>query len=205
LNKQDKYKNFDELRKSEREGRDYIRLAEKRASKVTIIAPHGGGIERGTSEIAKALAGSEFSLYCFEGLKATGNKSLHITSTNFDEPMCVQLVKDSCIVLAIHGCDNEDETVHVGGRNSSLKNRMIEVIDAAGFKAKEDVSNHSGRDPKNICNRGTLSGGVQLEISKGLRSIMFRGLKRDERQITMPQFDRFVATIRKALLTPEAV
>jgi phage replication-related protein YjqB (UPF0714/DUF867 family) len=54
---------------------------------VAVIAPHGGGIEPGTSELATAIAGDDFSLYLFEGLKSAGNGELHITSTNFDEPI----------------------------------------------------------------------------------------------------------------------
>lgn len=40
-------------------------------SRVVIAAPHGGGIEAGTSEIALAIAGQDYSYYIFEGNKAT--------------------------------------------------------------------------------------------------------------------------------------
>ena len=35
---------------------------------IVIIAPHGGGIEPGTSELAIAIAGEELSFAVFEGL-----------------------------------------------------------------------------------------------------------------------------------------
>jgi phage replication-related protein YjqB (UPF0714/DUF867 family) len=54
-------------------------------SDVCIIAPHGGKIEKWTSEIATALAGDDYNLYLFEGLKRAKNRDLHITSSRFDE------------------------------------------------------------------------------------------------------------------------
>lgn len=202
MSSQDKYGSFAELSESEHEARDYRRVIEKRGSKITVIAPHGGGIEPGTSEIAKAIAGGEFSLYCFEGLKARGNyEGLHITGTNFDDPACVQLVNGSNLVLAIHGCDDANEAVYVGGLNENRKAQFIEALRDANFHAEEDVSSHSGRSPQNICNRGCVDGGVQLEISKGLRRTMFSGLnKRHERQITTPVFDAFIVVLRAVLL-----
>lgn len=203
MSSRDKYRNFAELCESEREGRDYDRVIERRDSKTAIIAPHGGGIERGTSEIAKALAGSEFSLYCLEGLKVRGNyEALHITGTNFDDSACVQLVNDSNVVLAVHGCDGENKAVYVGGFNANLKAEFILALKNAEFH-EEDVSSHSGRDPQNICNRGIPGGGVQLEISEGLRQAMFNGLNRHQRQITTPVFDKFIAVIRTVLLELE--
>jgi phage replication-related protein YjqB (UPF0714/DUF867 family) len=90
---EDKYKSFAGLKAVERAGVDYCRIILPQNSEIAVIAPHGGGIEPGTSEIAKAIAGDKFSLYCFEGLKTEGNyRDLHITGTNFDDPDCVQLI-----------------------------------------------------------------------------------------------------------------
>jgi phage replication-related protein YjqB (UPF0714/DUF867 family) len=38
-----------------------------------VIAPHGGGIDQYTSDIARAIAGAEFNLYLFEGISRSGN------------------------------------------------------------------------------------------------------------------------------------
>jgi phage replication-related protein YjqB (UPF0714/DUF867 family) len=87
------------------------------------------------------IAGSEFSLYCFEGLKAKGNyEALHITGTNFDDPECLELTVKSRIVLAIHGFNDENKVVYAGGRNENLKVQIIEVLKGAGFRAEEDVA-----------------------------------------------------------------
>src|SRR5262245_27313861 len=99
----DKYPNFRTLARHERAGVDFrivVRAAEPRFA---VVAPDGGGIEPGTSEIADAGAGRELSFYAFEGLKPRGNADLHITSTRFDEPLCLSLIGQSGVVVTIHG------------------------------------------------------------------------------------------------------
>src|SRR6266851_10224744 len=116
MDHKDKYASFAELVESECETRDFGRIITGRNSTIIVIAPHGGGIEPGTSEIAKAIARSEFSIYCFEGLKRNGNREvLHITGTHFDEPRCIRLVTGSKIVVAVHGCVGKHQAVYVGG------------------------------------------------------------------------------------------
>jgi phage replication-related protein YjqB (UPF0714/DUF867 family) len=59
-------------------------------SRIAIIAPHGGGIEPGSSTIARAIAGEDINMYLFEGIKvAKGNAIVHIASHHFDEPRCL--------------------------------------------------------------------------------------------------------------------
>ena len=196
----DKYRCFSDLLASEQEGRAYERKLMDRDSDIVVIAPHGGGIEQGTSEIAEAVAGEEFSLYCFNGIKRTGNEKLHIASTLFDEPSCVGLVERSRVVVAIHGLDSRHNLVYVGGRDGDLKARFLEALNKAGFEVKEDNSRHSGTFPSNICNRGDTGRGVQLEITKGLRCTMFQSLKRRGRRTKKLAFHRFVDVIRNVLL-----
>ena len=53
--------------------------------------------------IATAIAGGDFSLYCFEGL-LKHRPHYHITSTLIShEPHCVTLVDESDTVLTVHG------------------------------------------------------------------------------------------------------
>jgi phage replication-related protein YjqB (UPF0714/DUF867 family) len=79
----DRYTSFEDLAKAEVEGQDYqVRLRNVEGGRAVIIAPHGGGIEPGTSEIADAIADNDFSFYAFEGLKAWANGPLHVTSTD---------------------------------------------------------------------------------------------------------------------------
>jgi phage replication-related protein YjqB (UPF0714/DUF867 family) len=198
--RRDNYCNFSELAANEQRGRDYAVIVVPRDSDTTIIAPHGGGIEPGASELAEAIAGSEFSLYRFEGLKSNDNEALHITSTYFDEPECLRMVEASQRAIAIHGCDDEDEIVYVGGLDEEQKTRIITALVRKGFKAEIDDSNHSGSYSENICNRGLRRSGLQLEISKGLRSTMFGGLSRRERRQRKQPFNDFVVAVREVLL-----
>ena len=53
----DQYENFEELSQNETVGVDFRILARRARAAFDIVAPHGGGIEPGTSEIADAIAG----------------------------------------------------------------------------------------------------------------------------------------------------
>src|SRR5215831_7654946 len=115
----DTYPNFATLEQHERAGKDY-RLSARRAEPTfAIVAPHGGDIEAGTTEIANAIAGERWSFYTFEGLKPSGNRTLHITSTHFDEPVCLVVLGVTSRAVTIHGEESEDdgtsEGVFVGG------------------------------------------------------------------------------------------
>lgn len=90
----DKYNNFAELSAGELPGSYRIDFRNSH-SEVIIAAAHGGSIEPGTSEITLALAGNSRSYYLFEGNKASNNRDLHITSSNFDEPECITLLSQS--------------------------------------------------------------------------------------------------------------
>jgi phage replication-related protein YjqB (UPF0714/DUF867 family) len=196
----DTYKDFKSLSSIEKEDEDFQLFINNEGSRIAVAAPHGGSIEPGTSETAKSIAGEDLTCYCFEGMKSKENrKYLHITSTNFDEPKCTEICKNSDTIVAIHGADGEDEIVYVGGLNKILKQRIIEKLKDAGFDAQEDTTNHSGQDSRNICNKGVLKEGLQLEMSKGLRKKMFRGLKHNDRKFTTEVFDEFVKSIRSIL------
>ena len=197
----DWYKNFAELREAEPEGSSYQRRIVKRRSAFAIIAPHGGGIEPGTSEIATAIAGDRFSYYSFDGLKKAGNEVLHITSTRFDEPRCLQLLDNSEIAVAIHGCSGDEYTIFLGGLHDGLKTCLMNALMKAGFDARPAEAEYSGTQPQNICNRGRSDRGVQVEISEGLRRAMFKGFDRRGRKVTTEVFWKFVASVHDGLVT----
>ncbi len=198
----DKYHDFATLDLCE--SGHYNVFVESRNSRIAMIAPHGGGIEPGTSEITKALAGNEFSAYCFEGMKSRSNNDLHITSAFFDEPKCAQLVNNSQVVVAIHGCaDRKHRISYIGGLDGNLKIAVMEALRKGGFNVEEDDSHHSGRDSRNLCNRGGAGRGLQIEITEGLRRQMFEGLGRRGRRQPTQFFDEFVAIVRGVLLEAE--
>lgn len=182
----DRYQRFSELAAHEQEGYDYRIRKKWRGSPVSVIAPHGGGIEAGTSAIVEAVAGSEFNFYCFEGLKSSGNFStLHITSCRFDEPVCLDFVQRSQFVLAIHACIKPGDRVYTGGLDGPLRAEIVGGLRAAGYLVLDSGHPFVAEDPRNICNRGATGKGVQLELTHSLR-----------RKIDI---EEFVAPIREVL------
>lgn len=193
------YRSFAELARHERAGRDWERTVVPRGSAVAIVVPHGGNIEAGTSEIGAMLAGDDFSFYAFERLRPRGSPSLHITSTRFDDPACLELVSGARVVVTVHGCRDAEPIVYLGGRHLELRHRMAEALLTAGFNARPGDPRHPGEDPANICNRGRDGRGVQLEISRGLRWTMFAGLRAGERARTGPRFLAFGIALQPLL------
>jgi len=195
----DKYRNFADLAKNEKRGVDFQIRSRACAVTTVVVAPHGGGIEPGTSEMAEAIADVDLSFYAFEGIKARDNRRLHITSTNFDEPDSLALVAKSGRVVAIHGADSEQAVAILGGRDKVTVLRLSESLERRGFTVKNDVEGLQGWGTKNICNRGTQGAGVQIEISHGLRSAFFPSLTRAGRQTKTERFWDFVAGVREVI------
>lgn len=193
------YKSFAELSATEKNGLAFRVQVKDRRTDCVVIAPHGGGIEPGTTEIASAIAGWSYSLYTFNGIRLSGNELLHITSTLFDEPKCLNLIRSAGHILAIHGCEGAQPEVLVGGLHLEWGNRIVDVLRKAGFEAARATTQFVGTQPENICNRGRTGRGVQLEISEGLRRSMFKGLDRNGRMERRPPFQAFVSAIRKAI------
>jgi phage replication-related protein YjqB (UPF0714/DUF867 family) len=165
----DTYGSFDDLMRNETLDTDYIISISDVGSPVTIIAPHGGKIEPRTAYIARSIARNKFNYYCFEGIKTHNNRRLHITSPNFDEPAALELVARSAIVVAVHACTDRDSRVYLGGLHQTLMACLAKALKAQRIVVAEENYKYGGRNPANICNRGSNGKGVQLEISRGLR------------------------------------
>ena len=166
-----KYRSYAELARQEVQGRDYrVRVSARERSPVLVVAPHGGLIEDGTSEIALAIAGRDHNVFSFEGMKPHGaNRDLHITSHLFDHPECMALAARCDYVLAVHGCRG-DSRVHVGGLDEDFTRRLVLHLTAAGFPVDERSEKYPGRHPQNVCNRGARAKGAQLEFTYDLRT-----------------------------------
>lgn len=143
-------------------------------SDLITIAIHGGGIERGTSEIQRRiteLAGGSF--YRFDGLMESNNSRLHVPSTMVDGPVR-RLVPLHNQCISVHGCLGTAPMVHVGGLDITLRDSMIIRLEYAGFDAVVATGNLAGTDQDNICNQtGSYASGVQLEITAALRDTFF--------------------------------
>jgi phage replication-related protein YjqB (UPF0714/DUF867 family) len=198
----DKYPDFEALSRNETSGIDFRILVRRARAALAVVAPHGGGIEPGTSEIADAVAAEELSFYAFEGLKSRGNADLHITSTHFNEPLCLTVVTQSEVVLTLHGEDSaaDGDGVFLGGLDDDLGTRVRMALEAANFNVRRHPDSRlQGLEPENVCNRGTSGRGVQLELSRTVREQMFLSLTREGRKQTTARFRDFVDALRRVV------
>lgn len=177
-NAQDHYKNFEELKIFEKEGIDFKIIERDSNYPVTIIAPHAGRIELGTSEIAHAIAGSGWNLYLFEGIKSKGNFILHITSSNFNEPRAMELLIKSELGVSIHGFKEEQlELIEIGGANLKVGSAVAKALTSLGFEVHFPSQRFQGNGPDNIVNRAK-NAGMQLELSSKLRAKLLQNHNR---------------------------
>lgn len=167
----DSYMGFRDLAKVQVEGTDYrVHVHPNTGSSIAVMAPHGGSIEQGTSEVARAIAGVDFNLYLFEGIRLAGNyAALHLTSHKFDEPRCLELLSHCDHVIAIHGCRGDEQQALIGGLDEPLKVRVGKAIAELGIDTRLQGHRFSATEPKNICNRGRRGVGVQIEMTMALR------------------------------------
>jgi phage replication-related protein YjqB (UPF0714/DUF867 family) len=196
----DRYAGFAALAGAEVEGVDFVIIQRTGLSGMAVMAPHGGGIEPGTADIADAVAADRHTLYGFKGIKPAGNRVLHITSNRFDEPRAVRLAEAAAWVLTLHGCRGAEEIVWVGGRHMAFRAIFLHTLRRFGFQASASQQlGLRGLQPGNLCNRGRLGQGVQLEISAGLRRRLYLSIEyRRVRQRT-PAFYRLVAALSAAI------
>src|SRR5258708_31683318 len=144
---------YGEFGRPDQEGVDYAGHVTARArSRVAVLAPHGGRIEGRTSEIARLIAGDEYGLYLFEGLRTTGDNfdCLHLASHWFDEPRALGLIASCDTVVAVHGYAGPGPDVLLGGLNERLKDEVARAIAAIGFSGPIDGHRFPGRHPSTI-------------------------------------------------------
>jgi phage replication-related protein YjqB (UPF0714/DUF867 family) len=178
----------------------YRIVSENNGGRIIILAPHGGKIEPGTSEIVRAIAGNDLSYYLFEGCLPTKNQDLHITSTNFDEPECLALIKQFETCLAIHGCRGNAPKIYVGGSDSQMKEFLIAELRHKDYPAQIGTGNYKGGSRENISNRTVSGKGIQLELSTEFRHRLFFDWKNPTGRKNITElFTRFVSEIRELI------
>ena len=197
----DRYRCFAELQQYETFGEDYRIDWRKGTTSLAVMAPHGGGIEFGTDAIAQSIADPDHTFWAFKGIKKTGNRLLHITSTRFDVPDALKITLAAQTVITIHGCHGEASVVHVGGRHNELKSQIRQSLCRAGFNAEISIKSAlRGENPENLCNRCMSGRGVQLEITKGLRKTMFTAYEGRGIGKKIERFFRFTNAVKTALV-----
>ena len=169
----DVYSKFDDLSARMVEGKDYRIVAQKRNSPYLIMAIHGGLIEPFTSDIATALAGEEYDLYVFEGMRKERNGELHIASEYFDEPQAKDMIRVAETVVCIHGHhDAEHEFVMIGGLDERLAEKMRTHLSEIDIVTRAFDGRLVPESRNNICNQGMSGGGIEIMISRKLRDAL---------------------------------
>ena len=197
----DKYDSYLELCADYKEYRHFQIETKYLNDKILIFTPHGGGIEGGTSELVRGIAGENLSYYIFEGVMRKNNGNLHLTSTKFDEPICINLISHCETSLAIHRCCNKKEIILLGGRDKELRDVLFETLKNSNFPVNIATGKFAGTFMSNICNRTNSGKGVQIEFSSGFLHQLFRNADtRLGRRTKNEIFERLVKNIRSVLL-----
>jgi len=142
------------------------------------LALHGGSLERGTAEIARAAAGAAgASLYT---VRQPEDLRWHVPSSRCDpaaSPTLHGFLAHVDEVVSIHGFGREHlwRAVLVGGTNRDLAARTAVVLREAlpGYRIVDDLDDIPaplrGLHPDNPVNR-TRGGGIQLELPPRVRN-----------------------------------
>ena len=169
----DTFRTFEDLSVRMAEGKDYRIVTKDLHSPILIVAIHGGNIEPGTASIASSIAGDEYNLYIFEGIRESGNAQLHIGSRYFDEPRSKDMVSNAETIISVHGHrDGENEFVMVGGLAEDLVRRVIDHLQAIDITVRPFETDRDPESPENICNKGMSGGGIEMEVSRKLRDVL---------------------------------
>ena len=200
---------------------EWSQIVEKQATDAPetqkiVMAIHGGGIERGTSEIALAVAGYHpdtlvaaidnlglHDFWLFEGLLPSDNGKLHVTASHYDEPIATELVQNARRCISLHGCldTQANGKIQIGGRDHQLRDIVLEELTIAGIPAEITTNKMlGGESPDNIANKTKILGCVQLEMGASYRSSLFGTNTQPERKkTTNTQFWLLVGALRKAM------
>lgn len=167
----DTYKSMTELVRNEK---DWMIETQDRNSKSLITAIHGGGIECGTSELALLVAElSNANYFTFKGLKPKNNRTLHVTSTNYDNPNLLYWNQFMNVTIAVHGYSSNQANSYIGGLDERLISLITHNLKVSGFNVEAAPDRIAGREINNITNKNAYGMGVQIEISTQQRKEFF--------------------------------
>lgn len=203
----DTYRSMSELFAHTTEGKDWVKERSNRNSNVLIIAPHGGNIEKGTTDLTKLIADKgNYDYYAFNAIRDYKNNELHVTSTNYDDQDLINSNYNRDISIAIHGMSDAQyyNTVLVGGRNFRLMDLISQELKGLNYIVKEPTGYLAGRDKRNVVNFNKNGMGIQLEITRDIRKSFFKDgndlakARKDVNNWT-PEMDNFATAINNAI------
>lgn len=199
--KSDIHPSLNEIKSLYVEGKDFRIVTTQRQGWLTVIAPHGGYIEPGTSRLATSLAGKKYKLFDFQCLNPDLGFSLHVTSTNFRDKQLDMLLKNSQAAISIHcmGPTGHPE-IWLGGRNRAFKLEVLRALSASRFEVNPNAPRYRGESPRNIVNL-VPAGGVQLELSSELMYQLFSAKLFTPRGTVLitPLFKRLIRSLRTGI------
>lgn len=170
----DYYTSMTQLERETKEGIDWKKETRDQGNQVLIVAPHGGNIEQGTSELTKLLAQQGgYDYFSFEATRPSNNTQLHVTSTHYDDPTLHQMIEGRAATISIHGAKGDDQIVFLGGAKSDLRDAIQSQLESRGFAVQVPPEYLGGLNEDNFINKNENSTGVQLELTTALRKALF--------------------------------
>lgn len=170
----DKYSSMTELLNTETEGVDYELIVEDNDSDILLTSIHGGSIEVGTTEVVECLKDyGNYNIFEFKGIKSSKNSDLHVTSTHYDAPQLLGIMKETDYAISIHGASGTEPICYMGGNDIQLRNAIWSALENAGFNVQIAPPNIIGEKSDNITNRTRKARGVQIELTTSLRESFF--------------------------------
>ncbi|NWK84615.1 poly-gamma-glutamate hydrolase family protein [Staphylococcus sp. GSSP0090] len=173
--KSDYYSSMTELYNDTKEGVDWKKDTRDTGKSVLIVAPHGGNIEQGTTELTKLVANNgNFDYFSFEAIRPSNNTQLHVTSTHYDDATLHDMIQDRSATISIHGAQGDEQIVYLGGLKSSLRDAIQSQLEGKGFNVKVPPEYIGGANSNNFINKIEGSTGIQLELTTALRKAFFK-------------------------------
>ena len=203
----DYYRSMTDLLHDTQEGKDWTKESTNRHSNVLIFAPHGGSIEKGTTELTKAIANKgNYDYYAFNGTRNKNNSQLHVTSTNYNDPDLINRNYNKDVSISIHGAGQAQgkNTVLIGGRDEQLIQLISKELSAFNFNVQRSLGHLAGIDTNNVVNYNKKGQGVQLELTPDLRKSFFSNgddsskARKNEKNWTSTM-NRFATAINNAI------
>lgn len=126
----------------------------RKDNNILLTAIHGGGIEPGTTELARRVSNvGKYNFYSFEGLRKHNNDQLHVTSTNYDEPKLINMLEKSNETISIHGSSGDDPIVYIGGKDTKMAKAIAKALRKKDFTVKESPKEINAQSDDNFVNK----------------------------------------------------
>ena len=171
----DTYASMTDLFKHEKEGIDYEIVVRDNDSDVLMTSIHGGGIEVGTTEAVECICTyGNYNVFEFKSTKPSNNSTMHVTSTHYDAPQLLGIMKETDYAISFHGAQGDDAICNMGGNDIELRNAIWSALVKKGYNVQLSPPNIVGENPDNITNRTRKSSGVQLELTTAFRQSFFK-------------------------------